>query len=384
MHICGSFDVYIKDEDDECSPDCINKREVDNYYTREEVNALLAQKQDVLTKQDIIDLLGYKETLLSMETCDGTVSYHSVLAKEIPVVKTVLFTDGTLIINELASDRAADTALHGVVTNIYPPLDESHDYNFNNYTDVYWYSERLAITSVKFGSPVQPTKTANWFANHSNLVSVDTQNLDTSNVNSMGFMFYKCVSLTTIDVSQWDTSNVTGFGSMFEQCEVLSQLDVSNWDTGKVTTLNYMFYKCQTLTALDVSNWDTKNVTNMGSVFYKCINLASIDVSNWNTQNVNRMGDMFRECQEVTSLDLSNWDTSGVTIMYNMFNKCNKLKTIYASDKFVVAQVTESYSMFNQCYVLKGGNGTTYTSSHQDKEYARIDAPGTPGYFTEA
>ena len=83
MRICGSFDVYIEEEgDEECSPDCINKREVDDYYTREEVNTLLAQKQDVLTKQDIIDLLGYKEVLLSMETCDGTKAYYAMLAKE--------------------------------------------------------------------------------------------------------------------------------------------------------------------------------------------------------------------------------------------------------------------------------------------------------------
>jgi len=32
---------------------------------------------------------------------------------------------------------------------------------------------------------------------------------------------------------------------------------------------------------------------------------------------------------------------------------------------------------------LVGGNGTAYSNGFpQDKTYARIDAPGTPGYFT--
>lgn len=83
MHICGSFDVFIEDEGGECSPDCINKREVDNYYTRDEVNALLAQKQDVLTAQDIADLLGYREVVVSETACDGTTTYHVVLAREV-------------------------------------------------------------------------------------------------------------------------------------------------------------------------------------------------------------------------------------------------------------------------------------------------------------
>ncbi len=38
--------------------------------------------------------------------------------------------------------------------------------------------------------------------------------------------------------------------------------------------------------------------------------------------------------------------------------------------------------MFGRCSKLIGGNGTTYNSSHKNKEYARIDKEETPGYFT--
>ena len=40
--------------------------------------------------------------------------------------------------------------------------------------------------------------------------------------------------------------------------------------------------------------------------------------------------------------------------------------------------------MFFQCNNLKGGNNTGYDGNIIDKTYARIDAAGTPGYFSAA
>lgn len=45
--------------------------------------------------------------------------------------------------------------------------------------------------------------------------------------------------------------------------------------------------------------------------------------------------------------------------------------------------VTNSTNMFYGCTKLVGENGTIYDSSHVDKEYARIDKTGEPGYFTD-
>ena len=69
------------------------------------------------------------------------------------------------------------------------------------------------------------------------------------------------------------------------------------------------------------------------------------------------------------------------------------LTTIYASSNFVLGDSTQSDYLFaksgfgysaSSSYVLTGGAGTTFDSSHVDKEYARIDDPanGRPGYFT--
>ena len=62
----------------------------------------------------------------------------------------------------------------------------------------------------------------------------------------------------------------------------------------------------------------------------------------------------------------------------------SKVKTIYASTHFDVSHVFDSIQLFNDNTNLVGGNGTVFSSSNPtDKTYARIDAPGTPGYFTK-
>ena len=69
--------------------------------------------------------------------------------------------------------------------------------------------------------------------------------------------------------------------------------------------------------------------------------------------------------------------------MNYMFNGCSGLTTIYADSDWSTDNVTNSSNMFDGCTSLVGGNGTEYDASHTDAEYARIDRPGQPGYFTE-
>ncbi len=195
-------------------------------------------------------------------------------------------------------------------------------------------------------------------------------------------MFYKCTGLTSLDVSGFDTSNVTNMNNMFSSCSGLTTLDVSGFDTSKVTSMRYMFIDCSNLTSLDVSNFNTSNVTNMSFMFYNCSGLTSLDLSSFNTSNVTNMSGMFYGCSGLTSLDVSGLDTSNVTNMIYMFAGCNNLATIYASDMWNTDKVTSSDGMFTDCSSLVGELGTSYDSTHVDKEYARIDDYGTPGYFT--
>lgn len=117
--------------------------------------------------------------------------------------------------------------------------------------------------------------------------------------------------------------------------------------------------------------------------FYSFINVTEISGLNiLDTRNVTNMSNMFFNCPSLTTLDLSSFDTSDVTDMSGMFAYSDNLTTIYVSDSFNASNVTYGYTMFGDCTKLVGGNGTTYDTTKIDNTYARIDAVGTPGYFT--
>lgn len=137
----------------------------------------------------------------------------------------------------------------------------------------------------------------------------------------------------------------------------VKSLTFDNFDTSQVTSMSQMFYLCP-LTSLDLSGFDTSSVTN----FYMMFTASSL-----------------------TELNLSSFDTSKVSSVTGMFMQSTSLKTIYASDKFVLgSSVNDDGMMFRGCSSLVGGNGTQFNSSNINKTYARIDADGTPGYFTGA
>ncbi|MBQ3334099.1 MAG: BspA family leucine-rich repeat surface protein [Eubacteriaceae bacterium] len=242
---------------------------------------------------------------------------------------------------------------------------------------IYWYSEDA--------KPMLNADSRNMFRKLGSVKKIDVSHFDTSKVKDMRYMFWDCYSLTELDVSSIDTSNVTDMGYMFFECRSLTGLNLSSFDTSNVTNMSSMFSGCSKLTYLDVSNFDTSKVTDMNGMFSDCESLTSLDLSNFDTSKVTDMNGMFMECGSLTSLDLSNFDTSKVLDMGWMFRESGQLKTIYVSESFttVDAEYAESiYYMFGSCYSLVGGNGTKYDSSHKDAEYARIDKPGQPGYFT--
>lgn len=227
--------------------------------------------------------------------------------------RTVVYDDGTLIINESSYDTASNLVKHGAVKAVYDPmLEDGSNYVFNQNTP--WtqnWTVSNSITRAEIGSVIRPISTAYWFYNLRHLEEFDLSKLDTSRVTDMTYMF--------------------GYVSYF-----------SPDDTEVV---------------LDLSNFDTRAVTNMTN--------------------------MFNHANRLVSVDVSSFDTSGVNRLTKMFAYCNNLETIYALGAFSTGQLQDSTEMFIDCTKLVGGNGTAYSSSHMNYEYARLDNPPTePGYFT--
>ena len=195
---------------------------------------------------------------------------------------------------------------------------------------------------------------------------------------SLKDFFKNCTALETIsNIENLNTANVTNMTSMFDNCQNLSSLDLSKFNTAKVTNMYAMFTHCQNLSSLDLSKFNTANVTDMSWMFSDC-QLSSLDLSNFNTEKVRKMYNMFSFCQKLSSLNLTNFNTEKVTNMDYMFNGCSDLTTIYASDKFIIAEFNNGYKMFYGCKLLKGAL-PKYDENLTSSDYANY----VNGYFTK-
>ena len=266
----------------------------------------------------------------------------------------------------------------GVLTFYYgykPELGEG-EYEMN----AWWVIDHKAdIKKVVFDNSfgeARPTTCANWFGYCDKLTTIDgLENLNTSEVESMKAMFYRCSSLTVLDLSHFDTQGVTDMSWMFHSCNSLATVNLSSFNTSKVTDMNAMFAECKSLTSLDLSNFDTQYVTDMSNMFSTCEALTTLNVSNFDTRNVKDMRYMFELCDSLTSLDVSCFDTQNVSDMRYMFSSKN-LQTIYTSESFVVKEGADDEYMFEGCDHLYGD--IAFDANYTDKTYAKLEG----GYFT--
>ncbi|MBQ9492129.1 MAG: DUF285 domain-containing protein [Oscillibacter sp.] len=292
-------------------------------------------------------------------------------------VYALLYTDGAMVFQNGSTPETGKT-----LSKAYN-VDLEAEYDYENRILPPWRDARKEIRTVRFAAPLAPKSTSLWFDECENLTRIDhIKNLDTSRVVDMSSMFYGCSALSALDVSGFDTSKVEDMDGMFVNCSALKTLDVSGFDTSAATDLSSMFFGCSALSALNVSGWNTSNAEDMNYMFHACAGLRTLDISGFDTSNVTDMSGMFSGCTGLTALDVSGFDTSKVTDMSSMFYGCSALKTVYASGKFTTAAVTNSENMFAGCAALSGGNGAKFDSGHVGAEYARLDAPSAPGYFT--
>lgn len=235
--------------------------------------------------------------------------------------------------------------------------DADTDFFLNEGSDVPgWYPAKSAdIKTVVFKRnfrDARPTTCSLWFGSCTNLTSIEgLENLNTSDVTRMDYMFYKC--------------------------EQLRALDLSGFNTEKVENMQDMFSNCKNLETLNLSSFKTNNLTNMSEMFLECNKIAQLDLSGFNTSGVKALDQVFKRCYVLESLDLSSFDTKLVTEMSSLFDNCQSLKTIYVSDRFSTFLVNNSTNMFSYCNNLKGA--TAFAEKEKDKKRANY----TDGYFTK-
>ena len=275
---------------------------------------------------------------------------------------TVLYSDGTLIINEPESKRDSNIAKHGTVSSEYDAFNPNgttdvEKYVFTDADSRPWNSERASITSVELGQRISPTSTAFWFYGLSNLASANLTNLDMSLNTSMRSMFNRA----------GNDASVTSF----------SLVGLSKWDTSKVANMSYVFYEAgknaTTWNIGDISNWNTSSVTTFQSLFYYAANSADVvnlNLSKWNTENTTIMSSMFNHFGSNATVwsvgNLSGWDTSSVQKMVSMFNGAATNASVFELGNigaWDVSTVDNMSGMFESA----GQNATTWNIGNLSK-----------------
>lgn len=263
----------------------------------------------------------------------------------------------------------------------------------NNIQTIFTGSNQLQSLNLSGWQMDSVTSMYSMFSGLINLTSLNLTGFTTKNVTNMQFMFADVRKLTDLDLSSFDTSKVTTMSQMFGNMESLNSINLSSFNTSNVTDMSGLFWMNDTMnpqiSRLDLSNFDTSNVTDMKRMFQGLSNLTELKIQSFNTKKVTNMSSMFSGAFMNPAngiLDISNFDTRNVTDMTSMFS-LSKLKTIYASPSFVTTAITVSLLTPNKPFMnntnLVGGNGTQYVHPNNGIQYAHIDTPGNPGYFTQ-
>lgn len=107
-----------------------------------------------------------------------------------------------------------------------------------------WDAYSADIVMIKFtGTVIAARESTGLFCGLEELEDiVGIEYLDTSQVEYMDYMFWRCSNMTALDLSSWDVSNVERMTSMFLSCSSLRSLNLSTWDTNKRPQMSSMLH----------------------------------------------------------------------------------------------------------------------------------------------
>jgi len=174
-----------------------------------------------------------------------TVSWTSIKAQDTRTAYAALNSDNTVLTFYYDDQKESRNGMDiGPFTN---GLN-------NNFSSKGWYEKEKnpTIKTVVFDSSFanySPTSTAYWFQTNSSIERfVGWENLNTTNVTDMTEMFSGC-GVNTLDLSTFNTSNVNSMGLMFYNCTLLKTIYVGNeWSTSSLTDEGgNMFHACTNL-----------------------------------------------------------------------------------------------------------------------------------------
>lgn len=375
----------------------------DTVYANEDSDHMLANINDNATLMQLIDMRGINTSKVKdmhhmFWTKDGLTKHINLDEFDTSNVECMDYmfstpyeNNSTTQIDSIDFSRFNTGRLKtmtGMFAGSHLPSIDIRNFNTSNVTNMeHLFNGLKKVTDLDLsGLDVKRVNNiGSLFARNPGLISLNLSNWQLDSVHDMSYMFTQLYALKALNLTGFTTKNVVDMNHMFNECHALTDLDLSSFDTSKVTDMNNMFRDNFALKNLNLSSFNTSNVTNMAEMFRHDGVIYPLDVSNFDTRKVKNMNGMFYWTlmdPENTTLDISNFDTRSLTSALGMFNY-TKAKTIYVSNQFTVNNLAPvPHEMFMSNTNLVGGSGTQYTHPNNNSDFAHIDAPGNPGYFT--
>ncbi|WP_429974980.1 MucBP domain-containing protein [Enterococcus sp. DIV0840c] len=184
----------------------------------------------------------------------------------------------------------------------------------------------LHIGSGTFGKLSSNTNPWRTFSNQIVKIVIDEDVIANSNSSYLFSLLNRVVEFEGLE--NLNTSNVTSMIYMFSNMSSLTSINVSNFDTSRVREMSNMFAGTTNLQSLDVSNFDTSNVTQMASMFQGMSSVGNLDLSNFQTNRVRFFQRMFSGMSSLETLNLSSFNTNAGSFMDGTFENLPALKII--------------------------------------------------------
>ena len=118
------------------------------------------------------------------------------------------------------------------------------------------------------------------FADNIYLISVELYSRKNISIQSMVGSFQNCINLIMFKNDGFNTEQVLYMNDLFNNADLIF-IDLENFDTSNVIDISRMFKDCKNLKYLNISNFNTENVINFSGFLEGCHSLINIDLFNF-------------------------------------------------------------------------------------------------------
>ena len=201
------------------------------------------------------------DVALTYDSATGT--WSSTVTIDSPNSQAYAYYDEatqTLTLTRAKDINSLPTGKQGSID--YFNLQDLEKLNPSYAKDVPWNKYHADIQTVVIKNRIAPLKMSAWFADCSNLESIQGMNLlDDSNLEKMGSTFNNCKKLTELDLSSFTGAKLDNMYFTFTGCSNLKTIYSSEkFSTAKVTRYDNCFTGCTSLVGGAGTTYSSSNV----------------------------------------------------------------------------------------------------------------------------